>query len=541
MLLVGAGLLGAAAVAAARGPQHQVGDQPQRGGVLRFGLREDRPSIDPTFEVHSGLTHATQLQLVMFPDTTGEEALRIVPAAAESLPRVSQDGKTYTFTVRRGFRFSNGAPVTARNFAVALDRVLNPKLASFPALFFEEIAGAQAVRDGRAQHASGVTVRGDQLTIRLVRATPDFLARLTMAPASALPLDIPLDPGGVGAPLHSAGPYYVKEWIRGRSALLVRNPYWRRSLLPSRPANVDSVEYRYGLPLAEIVELIERDELDTGSVPREALSDLARRYGVNKGRFFVAPDMSVLYLALNHDGALFRGNVRLRQAMNYAIDRREFVRQLTPFTGSRTDQILMPGLPGYRDWKIYPGKGPDLEKARALARGNLRGGKAVMYVELAGQGVAELLKFNLAKIGLEVDVRPMDLNVMFDRMARREDPWDIAMIAWLTDYPDPQNVINNLFDGGNIRYGDPEATNLTHFDDPVFNERMRRVARLPGPERLEAYARLDRDLMRDAAPIVPLRTGSTARFVSASLGCVMHTPYGFLNIVAVCKKAAPRR
>lgn len=446
-----------------------------------------------------------------------------------------------TFTVRRGFRLSNGAPVTARNFALALDRVLNPKLATYPAQFFADIAGAQAVREGGAQHASGVTVRGDELTIRLVRPVPDFLARLTMSPVSALPLDIPADPGGVGAPLHSAGPYYVKEWIRGRSALLVRNPYWPRNLLPWRPANVDRVEYRYGLSLAEILELIERDEVDTGPVPRAAFPDLVRRYGVNKERVFVTPDPTFEYLAFNHDSPLFRGNVRLRQAINYAVDRREFLRQYGPFVGARTDQILPPGMPGYRDWKIYPRKGPDLEKARALARDNLRGGKAVMYTigDLPhGPGIAEVVTFNLAKIGLEVEVKAMDINVLMERMNRRGEPWDIALIGWFADYPDPHNFINALFDGSNSRYGDPTGTNLTHFDDPAFNVRMRRVARLTGPERLEAYARLDRDLMRDAAPIVPIATQTRLRLVSPSLGCVSHTPYGALNIVAVCKKVA---
>jgi ABC-type transport system substrate-binding protein len=95
--------------------------------------------------------------------------------------------------------------------------------------------------------------KGQTLTIRLKKAAPDFLARLTMPFFSALPLGMPLDPDGVGAPLVSAGPYVIEEWTPRRSALVVRNPYWNNNKAPwkvlDRPANVDRMVFTFGSSL----------------------------------------------------------------------------------------------------------------------------------------------------------------------------------------------------------------------------------------------------------------------------------------------------
>src|SRR5205823_10846668 len=109
---------------------------------------------------------------------------RLVPEVASGF-WISNHGRTYTFTIRKGFRFSNGKPVTAKSFAYAIDRVANHELASPGAQFITdpngaEIIGARAVNNGTAKHVSGVTVKGRRLIIRLVKSDPAFLEKLTM-------------------------------------------------------------------------------------------------------------------------------------------------------------------------------------------------------------------------------------------------------------------------------------------------------------------------------------------------------------------------
>jgi peptide/nickel transport system substrate-binding protein len=90
------------------------------------------------------------------------------------MPRVSADGRAYTFTVRKGFRFSDGSPVTPRSFVRSLERVLHPRTASPGAQFYSDIAGADAFAAGKAKHLAGATVAGNRLTIRLTKPAPDF-------------------------------------------------------------------------------------------------------------------------------------------------------------------------------------------------------------------------------------------------------------------------------------------------------------------------------------------------------------------------------
>jgi peptide/nickel transport system substrate-binding protein len=523
LLVAGLGLLVTTALAGMAG-----GGEVQRGGTLRFVYLQQLGTDPQNGEF--GLLRATQLTLYSFADAGGDTSIR--PAAAAELPLVSADGKTFAITVRRGFRFSDGSPVTAQNFMFAINRLFNPKLGSIWTYLFEDIVGARAVREGKASVVSGVRVRGNRLIVRLERPRPDLVVRLTNPTISATPLDMPIVPGGVTSPTPSAGPYYLQEHVEGRRAVLARNPFWRRKLLPWRRANVDRIVFeRPGLSPSEAIEAVERNEIDL-ALAHGAPSDvpgLVSRYGVNRGRLFVRPTLRRYYLVFNQDRPLFRSNARLRRAINYALDRPGMVRQLGPLAGRRTDQILAPGMPGYRDWDLYPLKGPNLKKARALARDSLRDAKAVLYT-FRPQAIpfavraAEVVGFNLAQIGLDVTVQTVPN--LYGRLATPGEPWDIALVGWSADYPDPYNFINDLFAGDSIG----------RFNDPVFGRRMRRAARLSGAGRLAAYARIERDLMRQAAPIAPFVVLNQVIFVSRSLGCFRYDVASGPNLVAICKK-----
>ena len=213
---------------------------------------------------------------------------------------------------------------------------------------------------------------------------------------------------------------------------------------------------------------IERNETDLGHVPPAAASTLAERYGINKGRFFIRRQMSTWYLPLNTSRPLFRGNAKLRQAVNYAIDRPQLVRQFGFLGGGRTDQILPPGMPGYQDAKVYPLVGVNaaaLTRARALASGSTRDGKAVMYTfdSAPGPAIAQVVQFNLRQIGIDVEIKTFDRVVQHAKTATRGEPFDITIEGWGADYPDPSNFVNVLLDGNRIQA--TNNVNVSYFDD----------------------------------------------------------------------------
>jgi peptide/nickel transport system substrate-binding protein len=473
--------------------------------------------------------------LMAFPDKPLPAGWKLAPEVAAAAPRISNGRRTYTFTIRKAVRFSNGAPVTARSFSHAINRILNPTMESGSAGFFGDIVGAQDVIDGKAPTASGIVARRDTLVIRLTKPVGDFLERLTGV--CAVPENLPVDPEGVGAPLPAAGPYFVARYVPGRQAVLERNRFYRGN----RPHHVDRFVADLGGSAATILDRIESGEVDWGWVPNQVYGrenksgELERKYRLNKSRFWVAPSANLRMFVLNVERPLFKDNLRLRQAVNFAIDRAAMVRERGLYTGFLTDQFLSPRMPGVRNEHIYPLKRPNVARARALARGNTRSGKAVLYI--CGDEVcprqAAVLRSNLARIGIDVEVKQFPAPVLFSKLRTRGEPFDIGWVGWIATYPDA-GILSCLFDGAMIRRAD--GCNFSYFDSPRYNRLLRSAARLTGRARARAYARLDVDIARNAAPAVPFAYDTTLTLVSNRVDpkCVIVNPD--LDLAAVCLK-----
>src|SRR5262249_54778741 len=176
-----------------------------------------------------GVEDATCAMLLRYP-ATRPPAVRfdLVPEVAARYPDRSRDGKTYTFTIRKGFWFNTGAPVTAANYASAIKRALNPAMLSPARQYLQDITAVKAV--------------GDHLVVRLSKRVPDFPARMTMPYLCPVPTNLSIEPEGVGAPLPGSGPYYVAEFVSGSRAVLRRNPYYRGT----RPHHLDEIVVQIG-------------------------------------------------------------------------------------------------------------------------------------------------------------------------------------------------------------------------------------------------------------------------------------------------------
>lgn len=505
------------------------GSQP-RGGIVRVVLRgEDVDSLDPALAYAVGAwslidtTCARLLRPTGPVQGAGRDALE--PEVAVAGPRVSNGGRVYTFALRSGFRFSDGTPVRASAFARAIHRTLAPGVASPWAVYARDIVGADKVVSGTTREAAGVVARGNTLVIRLERPVPDFPFRTTAW--CAVPPTLPADREGIGV-YPAAGPYVVEEHVPGSTVELRRNPFYGGK----RPQRVEgfTADLRAS-SFDDVVERIERGTADWGWVLPEVLLDpgrrLASRYGVNRSRFHVRPGTTTFGFVLNTQRPLFRENPKLRQAVNFAIDRPAVRLAGGGALRSRlTDQYIPPGMPGFEDAPIYPLHGPDLRRARALARGNMRSGVAVLYTVDAPPrlAAAQAVKRSLAKIGLEVRIRPVPLPAYFGRLGARGE-YDIGFRPWVPDFADPFSVLNINFDGRFV--GD---TNWARLDSPDVNRRLRRAASLSGAARYRAYAVLDARLARETAPMVAVEVLNDATFVSRRIGCIGRA----FDLSAVC-------
>lgn len=509
------------------------------GGIFRVTLaKQDFDYIDPALSYTVAgwaLLDTTCARLMAYPDKAPPAAFRLEPEVAAGFPRASRDAKTWTFTLRSGFRFNNGRPVRASAFARAINRTLAPGVTSPAAQYTKDIIGAENVQAGKAPTATGVVARGNTLIVRFKRPVPDFAARTTMPSFCAVPPTLPSDPEGVGA-FPAAGPYYVADYRPGERVAIRRNRYYGGK----RPHHVDGFDVDLqATTQQEVLDRVERHEADwgyaLGPVALEPGRGLVAKYGINKSRFFVKPGYTLRMLVFNSSRPLFRNNPRLRRAVNFALNRRALAGAVNSLITERsTDQYLPPDMPGFRDAHIYPLDRTNLRRARELARGNTRGGKATFYVPNFPPplAIAQLVKQQLKEIGLDVKLKPIPFHITssgyLGRLGLRGEPWDISLVL-KTDVIDPYGYINLLLDERFIG-----SSNLARFKSSKYNRLMRHAAGLHGVARYRAYGKLDVQLARDPAPHAAIGFLGEATLVSKRVGCIVLRPV--LDLTAVCLK-----
>ena len=302
------------------------------------------------------LLYATCATLLNYRDSQGPGGTRLTPEVATAMPAVSNGGRTYTFHIRPGFRFSppSNEPVTAQTFRHSLERELSPKNRFSPGpLFASDIVGVSTYRAGKSAHISGIHARGSTLSITLVRPAGDFLTRLSMSAFCPAPLSTPVYSKRYRTlPPPSAGPYYVSS-VQGDRTVLLRNPNYHGE----RPRQPERIVLTNDIPTAKAVALTNAGAVDllpwdfdnTSSLllpgglldGREGATSLAARS--NRQRFYLYRAPLVDYIVLNTERPLLR-DARLRRAVSYALDRRALAQS---FGDAPDDQIVPPAVPGF--------------------------------------------------------------------------------------------------------------------------------------------------------------------------------------------------
>jgi ABC-type transport system substrate-binding protein/DNA-binding beta-propeller fold protein YncE/predicted Ser/Thr protein kinase len=497
------------------------------------------------------LAYATCANLLNYPDSDGPVGTRLRPEIAAGMPTLSRDGRTYTFRIRSGFRFSppsrdrpaalrqppNSVPetVTAETFRHTIERALSPKLgANAPAApFASDIVGASAFRAGKALHIRGIVARGDSLSFRLVRPAGDFLTRISMHFFCPVPRSEPVVPSGLTGAIPSAGPYYMASY-EGNRVVLLRNPNYAGD----RPRRLERIVYTQDVATPKAVALADGGEVDFVPTdfdrygPLHPGSALERRLGVGSPaarsggqRYFLQPLPGVASIVFNTRRPLFR-DVRLRRAVNHALDRPALA---AAWGDAPADHSIPPAVPGYRSRHVYPTRGPELRTARRLAGDRPR--RAVLYFcgDPANRTVAQIVRSNLAPIGIRVSiVESQDCVGGRDPKAERAD---LLLAGFGTAERDPGPFIGEAL--ATAAYGSPLGPGP--WNDADFRLRLERARALQGAARIRAYARLDQELTRDAVPFAVYASWQEPMYFGPRVGCMtFQSAYHFVDLGALC-------
>jgi ABC-type transport system substrate-binding protein len=514
-LAAGVGLLTAAMLGTAAAA-------PPTPGIFKAGTTGNLDAIDPAIAYGTTswwLEYATGAWLYNYRED-GSYGLKAEIAKRYT---VSKDGREYRFYLRRGYRFSDGKPVTAASFAYAIRRAKDRALGS-PAGPF--------VTDRNRVDIVGVRAKSLVLTIRLRKPAPQLLTVLAMpffqAASSTLPLQTEVRSVSRVGELPTAGPYTWSFHDPNHQADIVRNPYYRGP----RAHHVPGVELDMSLASDDCYQRTIAGDLDLGCVPPNQVENVAATYGVSRtkpiktGRFWVKAGDCLSWLGINHSRALFHDNPSLRKALNWAVDRTAFGG--VPPLGTPWTHLLPPPVPGSitaRRLQPYPIRG-DLDKARQLAAGNLRDGNIHVAYQSAGTvgpRQAQLVRQTLIDLGFDqsrIEMTGFSGFDLFQAIGTPGAPYDLAVgIGICADSGDAADFLAFFLEQGDWSP-----------DNPVYRKMLESISsRLKGKARLAALGRFDLELMRKVAPVVPLATSSDRSFFSARVNpkSLVYTRYGW--------------
>jgi peptide/nickel transport system substrate-binding protein len=519
-----------------------------RGGTLVLVSAQRFASVDPAFynvaqsPQFVGLAYDT---LVTFQHSGGSDGLRLVPDLALAIPTPAHGGTTYRFRLRHGVRYSTGRLLRASDFRRAIERLF--RVASPGASFFAGIVGARRCQ----RHPLGCRLGGGIVTddgagtvaFHLTAADPEFLFKLTeqgfSAPIPPESSDPPVPPARPDRAHRSlapsgTGPYRIAD-ADASHVRFVRNPFFREWSHAAQPdGNPDAIVWRFAPSTRAAVAAVEQQRADWlfGLVPPSQYRELHLRH---PAELHVSPQFAVDFVPLNTHRPPF-DDLRVRQALNYAIDRGRLARMYggQPFAAP-TCQPLAPGLPGYQRYCPYTlhrrangaWSAPDLAKARRLVGESKTRGERIDVWGTSDEsymppGVPAYVADVLRSLGYRIRLHIVSLASIKEAVRKH---FQLSVDGdWVAEYPDPSAYIPQFF-------GCSGGTSNGYYCNPRLDQATQKASqlKLAKPTRSTAlWTSVDHQLTDDA-PWAPTINQQEVDLVSGRLHNYEYNPvWGFL-------------
>ncbi len=493
-----------------------------RGGTLKIIDGDDVDFLDPA-DAYSPVAWALErlYSRTLYAYRSSKNArLAATPAPdlAAGPPKVSADGRTYTFKLRQGVRWAPpvNRQVTAQDFVYALHRMFDKKTPSSGQPYALLIKGTEAFGAGKAKSISGIkAIDSRTLAITLVQPAGDFLSILSMGFFAPVPKEVASKyPVGSSYSKHVAaiGPYQLQSYQPGKSMVFVRNPNWNPKTDPLRKAWVDRVEVTMGATADAATLAIQRGDADLSLNLDPPVASLGQIVGNPKlkSRFTTKFNGCVEYMPLNTNAAAGAiAKVKVRQAINYAIDKQSLRRTRGgTLAGDIASSILPPTQFGFTRYNLYPSAGDrgNVEKAKQLLReAGYPNGLTLNYVGSStgyGPAFTTALQASLKRAGITLNIKTFQgFSVYYESLlfpAKRLEH-QIADAEWCPDYPGDgaRSFFLPLFHSKSIMKA--ANNNMAEYANPAVDKGIEKaLATRSAAQRAKQWAALDKRIMRDA-------------------------------------------
>lgn len=418
---------------------------------------------------------------------------------------ISDDGKTFTFKLRKGVKFHNGRELNADDVKYSIERVVNPKTQSPGAGFFGSIVGFEDASAGKAETLSGITVV-DPYTIKFELSRPDatFLHVLALNFAHVVPKE-EVEKYGADFGKHpvGSGAFKMTEWTLGQRIVFERFKDYYNPSLPK----LDKITFEVGQEPVVALLRLQNGEVD---IPGDGIPP-AKFIEVTKDPKFKdliiqGGQLHTGYVTMNVKIKPF-DNVKVRQAVNMAINKDRIVRIING-RAVPANQPLPPSMPGYaKDYKGYP---YDPEKAKALLTeaGVGDGFETELFVANTDPQprIAQAIQQDLAAIGIKASIKSLaQANVI----AAGGEPEGAPMIwsggmGWIADFPDPSNFYGPILGCSGAVQG---GWNWSWYCNAELDKKAQEADAIVDPARKQEREAMWRDIylkIMDDAPWAPI-------------------------------------
>lgn len=510
-----------------------------KGGVLKLNSIEDYTSLFPASinDVYSTHIANQGYEGLLRLD---QKTLAVKPAIAEKYD-IDHSKKIYTFKIRKGVKFVNdecfegglGRDVNATDFKKCFEFLCSShEHNKWSSLFRGKLKGAKEYEEGKAKEVDGIKVLdANTLQLELINPYSSFPYLLAIMASAVYPQEAIDKYGydGMQNKIVGTGPFTAQKIENGKEVLFDKNPtYWRKDEFGNQLPLLNSVRFSFIKDKQAELEAFKNDSLDMiWGLPVEEIQNIMgtleeAKDGKNK-EFEVQSinSLNIQYYGFLSTSEVF-GDVNIRKAFNYAIDRDSLVDYVLQGEGSAAHNGFIPDMKGYPA-KSVNGYHYDLEKAKKLMdKAGYPNGKGFPNVTLhlnasggVNQKVADALSAMLKKnIGVNVEFNVMSMAALHPLVERgKVDFW---RFGWLADYPDPANFLY-LFYGKNIVEGQDASINYFRYSNPKFDEVYEAaLLEIDEDKRMALYAQADQLLMDDAV-LMPLFFNNSIRLINPDL------------------------
>ena len=509
-----------------------------RGGTLTMLWQSAGTSIDTAtdYDTNWFVLRMTGNGLMGWRQVNGSAGNDLLPNLALRTPIAANAGKRYTFTIRPGIKYSTGATVKASDFVYTMTREF--KVPGPGVGLYADIVGAGAcIAKPKTCDLSKGVIADDAtrtVTFNLAAADSDFLQKLALPFAYVVPAGTPNADTGT-KPLPATGPYRIQSYLPNKSMTLIRNANFKQWSAAVQPDGYpDSIVMKIGMTDEDAVTQVEKGQADWmyDPPPADRLNEVATRYAK---QIHINSTPNIYYMAMNTRVAPF-DNVKVRQAVNFATDRKALV-QL--FGGSRlatpSCQILPPNFPGYQancPYTVNPGpmwSAPDLAKAQALVAASGTKGQKVVVVGTAddtSKAVDLYFVSLLKKLGYAASLKTLAASVAYSYVQDSRNKVQMYYSYWSPDYTAAGNFLNVQVGCNGFHAGSTASPNLSEFCDPSIQAKTAQALTTQARDPAAAagqWAAVDK-LTTAQAPQVTLYNQNRLDFVSARVGNYQFSP-----------------